>query len=305
MNNEERPVIIVKKKGGHVGHHGGSWKVAYADFVTAMMAFFLVMWILGLNQDTRKAIAAYFNDPMGMMRSHAGGRNPIGLGRESSSQPSIMKSQAALLQEEKEAEGERFKIAKEALEAKIRKLPEFKQFQQYIDINVTTEGLRVELLDGVQSLFFETGSAVTKKRTEDLLRMIAKELAALPNPIILEGHTDAQPFARGNAGYSNWELSSDRANAARRIMAPILAHNQIVEVRGYADRRLRNPENPMHFSNRRISILVQYSPRTTSAAAREVGPENVHNMLSPPPPNIRPPSGKEGIPEPSPKPEHH
>jgi chemotaxis protein MotB len=305
MNNDDRPIIVVKKKAGHGGHHGGSWKVAYADFVTAMMAFFLVMWILGLNQDTRKAIAAYFNDPMGMMRSHAGGSNPIGLGRESSAQPSIMKSLPALMKEEKEAEGQRFKVAKEALEAKIGGLPEFKAFKQYIDINITTEGLRVELLDGVQSLFFETGSAVMKKRTEDLLRMIAKELKALPNPIILEGHTDAQPFASGNTGYSNWELSSDRANAARRIMAPILAHNQIVEVRGYADRRLRNPENPMHFSNRRISIMVQYSERTTSAPAREVGPDNVRGMLSPPPPNIRPPSGEEGMPQPAPKPKHH
>lgn len=262
--NDDRPIIIVKKRGKHGGHHGGAWKVAYADFVTAMMAFFLVMWILGLNQDTRKAIAAYFNDPLGFQKSHAGGTTPMNVGRQTSEgRPAIMPSSKSIL---KEAESAAFKAAMKALEEKIRGVPEFKAIQKYIVITLTAEGLRIELMEGPESLFFETGSAKMKPQTERLLRIIARELRNLPQSVVLEGHTDARPYAGGLSGYSNWELSSDRANSARRAMVSDLRTGQIAGVRGYADRHLRNPADPNHFSNRRISILVEYSDRARSAS---------------------------------------
>lgn len=274
MGPNDKPIIIIKKKGGHGGgHHGGSWKVAYADFVTAMMAFFLVMWILGLSQDTRKAIAAYFNDPTGMMRTGAGGANPTSDGRQMlKGLPTIMPSHAALLKSK--AEREQFKAAKFALEQMLKKKPEFSSFRKYVEIALTREGLRIELLDGEKGLFFESGSAVLKPQTVELLTLMGRELGKLPNSVVLEGHTDAQAYSGGLKGYSNWELSADRANSARRAMEPTLRPDQVSEVRGYADRRLRDPQDPYHFSNRRVSILVPYTGTKDNSPTREVGPDD-------------------------------
>jgi chemotaxis protein MotB len=273
---DDQPIIIIKKKNGHSDHHGGAWKVAYADFVTAMMAFFLVMWILGLNQNVRQSIAAYFQDPSGMRKIFGGGVSPVSMGRDSAnSKATILPSLPSLLSDS--GQSARFKIAKETLEKKIARLPEFKAFRSHVEIAVTKEGLRIELMEGSEAMFFQTGSAQLKPQTVDLLRLVGRELGKLPNDVIIEGHTDARPYAGGNAGYSNWELSSDRANSARRALLPNLRPNQISEVRGYADRRLRDPAHPLRYSNRRISILVEYArsadgrPSQTSESDTQAG----------------------------------
>jgi len=270
MLNDEKPIIIVKKRGHHGGHHGGAWKVAYADFVTAMMAFFLVMWILGLSEDKRQAIAAYFNDPTGVLKTYAGGTAPLNASRESPrGQPAILPPSKSIL---KEAESSAFRVAKANLEKMINSLPEFKAFKKAVEIQLTPEGLRIELMEGPESMFFQTGSAEMKPGTGELLRAIGGELRKLPNSVVLEGHTDSRPYPGGNAGYSNWELSSDRANSARRAIFATLRPGQITGVRGYADRHLRKQGDPLHFSNRRISILVEYSPQARAESREEAGP---------------------------------
>jgi chemotaxis protein MotB len=277
MQND-KPIIIIKKvKDAHAGHHGGAWKVAYADFVTAMMAFFLVMWILGLNQDTRKAIAAYFNDPSGMMKGHAGGKIPTLTSRDSTTgKPSIMPSRAALAKAKEEQE--QIKKAENDIRRAISKDPRFKGLEKFVDVTVTRDGLRIELLEARESLFFHTGSATLEPKTTELLALIGQKLNGLDNNIIIEGHTDARPYAGGLAGYSNWELSSDRANSARRALVTTTRENQIAEVRGYADSRLRTPSDPTHFSNRRISILVAYSHQAEGVRMQEVGPDNLGDV---------------------------
>lgn len=281
--NDDKPIIIIKKKGGHhAGHHGGSWKVAYADFVTAMMAFFLVMWILGLSQDTRTAIASYFNDPAGMMKSHAGGTHPMAMER-SPGKPSLMPAQAAILKAQ--AEREKFKAAKKALENKLAETAEFKALRKFVNITITKDGLRIELLEAEQGLFFERGSPSLKQKTVALLGLIGGRLEAMSS-IVVEGHTDSHPYSGGIAGYSNWELSSDRANSARRALVATLNHGQITEVRGYADKRLRTPADPYHFSNRRISILVPYKEQGDASPTQQVGSDGFGDTVRPKAPNF-------------------
>ena len=257
----EAPSIrIVRKKIIAGGHHGGAWKVAYADFVTAMMAFFLVMWIVGLNKPIRQAIAAYFRDPSGMMRTAHGGKNPLSGGdgtelKANAPAPLIPtdggKGDGALQAQ--------FKKAADAIMKELAQDPEFKGLKDSVQVHLTNEGLRVELMEKTSSLFFDPGSAVLKPRSIDLLSVVGKELGGLKHPVVIEGHTDSQPL-HGPRGYSNWELSADRANSARQAMEQHgLAAAQVLAVRGYADRKLLRPDNPLHFSNRRVSILVAYT----------------------------------------------
>ncbi len=285
--SSDKPIIIIKKvKAAHGGgHHGGAWKVAYADFVTAMMAFFLVMWILGLNQDTRKAIASYFNDPAGLMKSQRGGKDAGLLMRDSvTGKPSIVASKQSVQKEKQEKE--RIKEVKKAIEKMIATNPRFKSLQKFVDITITREGLRIELLEGHEALFFETGSARLEPHTIALLGHIGREVGRLENSVVVEGHTDARPYAGGMSGYSNWELSTDRANSARRVLCNMVHKGQITEVRGYADSRLRTPADPLHFSNRRISILVPYAHQTDGSATREVGPDDFGDNVKPGGPNF-------------------
>ncbi|MCL4509555.1 MAG: OmpA family protein [Bacteroidetes bacterium] len=242
--------IIKKKKSGHVAH-GGAWKVAYADFVTAMMALFIVLWIVGQSKQIKENVANYFKDPGAFnekTQSHilSGGLVPV-------QNQSLNKTGIPI---DKEAE-ELKTLSNEGkkLQQMISSTPQFKKFTNQIQITVSKEGLRIELIENAQGLFFDVGSARLKPETIDLLEMIARELSALPNQIIIEGYTDARPYVRTD--YTNWELSTDRANAARKILRDGgLKKDQILEVRGYADRRLRDPANPYDFSNRRVSILV-------------------------------------------------
>jgi len=246
----DAPVIrIVKKKGGGGGHHGGAWKVAYADFVTAMMAFFLVMWIVGLNKPTRQAIAAYFQHPT--LVGAGTGKSVI-----SSESPPPSAKPPAITPDDKAKIQIQLKAKAEAILNDLKKSPEFNNLRDSVQVRLTDEGLRIELLEKTSSLFFGSGSAKLNPKTVKLLQVIAQELREVKSPIIVEGHTDSRPLGGAN-GYSNWELSSDRANAARRAMSEHgLRPGQIIGVRGYADRKLLKPDDPMHFSNRRVSILV-------------------------------------------------
>ncbi|MGA7524193.1 MAG: flagellar motor protein MotB [Acidobacteriaceae bacterium] len=233
-----KPIIIIKKRSGHGGHHGGAWKVAYADFVTAMMSLFIVLWLMNTSQKVRQAVAGYFNDPRG--KTTQTGTDQSG----SSDNLALTEKNIPDL--------------KKKIEEAIRKMNDLKALENQIQITITPEGLRIELLETKDGTFFDTGSAQLNANGKELLEMLAGQLGQLPNRISIEGHTDAQPYASKD-GYNNWDLSTDRANAARRVMQISgLRENQVLEVRGYADQKLRVPSNPLDPSNRRISVIVRY-----------------------------------------------
>ncbi len=237
--DKTRPIIILKKKGGHGGHHGGAWKVAYADFVTAMMSLFIVLWLLSSSKKVQEAVGGYFKDPTGtsakMGSSLAGSGENFTLTRDN--MPKL----------------------KDQLEQKIRQMDDFAKLQSHVEMTVTSEGLRIELMESLSGTFFDSGRPELNADGRDLLIRLAQELGKLPNKISIEGHTDSKPYAT-TGNYSNWELSSDRANAARRLMqANGVGVDQVTQVRGFADQRLRKPEDPFDPSNRRISLIVQYT----------------------------------------------
>jgi chemotaxis protein MotB len=243
----QEPVIIIKKKGRHGhGHHGGAWKVAYADFVTAMMAFFLVMWLVGQKQEVKASVASYFRDP----GAFDGGQGVLpGVQSSAGVEPQVPSAADATAALERAAEDVRH-----ALEA----LPQFQALSKRIEVAITEEGLRIELREAPDDGFFASGSAAMKGETVELLEVIAAELAKLPNRVAVEGHTDSAPYGAQNGQYTNWELSADRANAARRVLVGSgMKAAQVEAVRGYADTRLRTPETPLDPSNRRISIIVR------------------------------------------------
>lgn len=261
MSSDGAPIIRIVKKKNAAGHHGGAWKVAYADFVTAMMAFFLVMWIVGLSAPIRKAIASYFKDPSGFMKSSRGGSSPLS---DSSSmaqtKPAPVMPQAggpstlAMMKEQ-------MKKVQEAIMNQIKHAGDLQKLYDSVKIHMTDEGLRIELLEKTPALFFDTGSSKLKPATVHLLSIIASHLRVLKNPIIVEGYTDARPYLSSN-GYSNWNLSCDRADAARVAMsAHGLRKGQVLSVRGYADQKLYDPKHPFSYVNRRVSILVAFSKK--------------------------------------------
>ncbi len=235
---QAKPIIVIRKKSGHGAHHGGAWKVAYADFVTALMSLFIVLWLMNTSEKVRQAVAGYFNDPRGKSAL---------TGTDQSGSADILPITENNIPE-----------LKKRIEEAIRKMNDLKALQNQIQITITPEGLRIELLETKDGTFFDTGSAKLTPNGEELLKMIAGQLGGIPNRVAIEGHTDAQPYANPG-GYDNWDLSSDRANAARRVMRESgLRQNQVSEVRGYADQQLRVPTNPFDPSNRRISLIVQY-----------------------------------------------
>ncbi len=238
MPSQEQTIIIVKKKSGHHAHHGGAWKVAYADFVTAMMALFIVLWLMSASQEVQHSIAGYFRDPKGF-----GNQTGSSMGGNGESL-TISKDHMDLL--------------KGRIEQAVRQSPEFSKLKDYVQMTVTGEGLRIELLESAKGMFFETGQAAPTDAGKDLLIRLAREIGKMSNSILVEGHTDSKPYQ--SSTYSNWELSADRANAARRIMQENgLRSNQVKQVRGFADEQLRLPSEPENPGNRRISIIVQYA----------------------------------------------
>jgi chemotaxis protein MotB len=239
--DKTRPIIIIKKKGGHGGHHGGAWKVAYADFVTAMMSLFIVLWLLSSSKPVQEAVGGYFRDPSGTAEK----KGSINAGT-----------------------GENFTLTKDnmpklkdQLEQRIQQMNDFEKLKSHVEMTITSEGLRIELMESASGTFFDSGSPKLNGDGRDLLITLAQELGKLPNKISIEGHTDSKPYA-SSGNYSNWELSTDRANAARRLMqANGIGLNQVTQVRGFADQRQRNVANSLDPSNRRVSLIVQYTPK--------------------------------------------
>lgn len=240
-----RPVIILKKKVGHGGHYGGAWKVAYADFVTAMMAMFIVLWLMNSSKQIQVAVGGYFKDPTGTSKM-------VGTNQSGSGENFILKKQD-------------MPKLKEQLESVIRRAPELDKLNNHIEMTITSEGLRIELLESEAGTFFESGNAQPTEAGKSMLVALAHEIGKLPNQVSIEGHTDSRPYS-GKGNYSNWELAADRANAARRLMHQSgLRPDQVSQVRGFADQKLRKADQPEDASNRRISLIVQYTPKADSA----------------------------------------
>lgn len=244
-------IIIRKKKVVHGGHHGGAWKVAYADFVTAMMSLFIVLWLTSSDDAVKKSVAGYFNDPRGMAKLEGSS-----LSGEGHALPVSRADMAKL---------------KERLLQSAQRLPNFDKLRKQVDISASPDGVRIELMEDSGGTFFESGSAQPTADLRDLLTLISKELGKMPNKISIEGHTDSRKYSNVE-GYSNWELSADRANAARRLMQNNgIGDGQIEQVRGFADQMPRIAGRSEDPSNRRITVIVASIPVVETGP----GPEQV------------------------------
>jgi chemotaxis protein MotB len=270
-----QPIIIKRvKKGGHSAH-GGAWKIAYADFVTAMMAFFLLMWLLGsTSEGDKKGISDYFQSPLKvslMGGSGAGASNSVitgggsdltqqaGQSRRGDGQDALSKKQMAEAVKAEVAKQDAKKLA--ALSAKISALissnPKLSEFTSQIRLDTTPDGLQIQIVDDQKRPMFDSGSAMVKPYMRDILREIGAALNGVENKISLDGHTDRSPYSNADRGYSNWELSSDRANASRReLVVAGMPDDKLARVVGLASSILLDAENPFSPANRRISIIV-------------------------------------------------
>jgi chemotaxis protein MotB len=243
---EVSPIIIIRKKKGHGGHHGGAWKVAYADFVTAMMALFIVLWLMNASKPVQEAVGGYFRDPKGSTKNMGTNKTPSPA-HESPKNDEMVKLKAQL-------------------EESIRRLDPQNKLGKQIEITITPEGLRIELMESAQGTFFESGSPAPTPALRSLLEVLSAELGKLPNKRSIEGHTDSIVYSSGQT-YDNWDLSSGRANEARRLMwAKGVSPQQIAQVRGFADRQPRLPQHPEDPSNRRVTLIVQNEARDGSQA---------------------------------------
>ena len=270
-----QPIIVKRvKKGGHAAH-GGAWKIAYADFVTAMMAFFLMMWLIGsTTEGDRKGIADYFSAPLklSMLGGGAGSGDSSsvvkGGGQDLSRSggqvkrgdveaPTRAVNLQALKAEQARAERARLEQLKEELERKISASPKLDALKSQIRLDMTRDGLRIQIVDANNRPMFASGSAVVQPYMRDLLREIGAILTEVPNRLTLEGHTDSMPFVGGGQGYSNWELSADRANASRReLAAGGLTEARVLRVQGLSASVPFDRDDPSGPVNRRISIIV-------------------------------------------------
>ncbi|MGB9670430.1 MAG: flagellar motor protein MotB [Halothiobacillaceae bacterium] len=268
QTEHQRPIIIKKvKKGGH-GHHGGAWKIAYADFVTAMMAFFLLMWLLGsTSKEDLQGIAQYFQNPLMVSLSggsSTGDRTSIipGGGQDLTRVDGQVKKAEVVDPEEvkkrlREQEAKRMQETKEKLEKMIEQDNVLKEFKNQLKIDITPEGLRIQIVDQDKRPMFDLASARMAPYAEAILRKVAPIVNELPNKLTILGHTDSRPFGNGRGDYSNWELSADRANAARRMLnASGIAEGKVMRVSGLADSVPFNPADPADPINRRISIIL-------------------------------------------------
>lgn len=234
----KQPIIVIKKRSSRGGAHGGAWKVAYADFVTAMMALFIVLWLLNSTPQIQKAVGGYFNDPRG--QANKTGTDKLGAG----SNISVDMSKAEKL--------------KAKIERAILAQKELVKLSKQVEITITGEGLRVELIEGKGGTFFDSGSAKLNENGVQLLALLADQLKDLPNRLTIEGHTDAQPYS-SDVGYTNWELSTDRANSARRVLQQHgMENSRFAQVRGFADQMPRVKADPLDASNRRVTLIVQW-----------------------------------------------
>ena len=255
MKGEQPPKLrIIVKKGHGGGHHGGAWKVAYSDFVTTMMALFIVVWIVGQNETTREAVAQYFKDPGAFRQGSAAALVHGGSGVLTGQPP----GQAGTSGDSTRAqEDNALRAVGEDFKERMEKLGLTDTVKNQIKVELTPEGLRVELTERDGSPFFQIGSATVIPQMRPVLENLAQVLEPIPNRITIEGHTDSRQYQNGHA-YSNWELSADRTNSARKIMEEAgLAAGRIDRLVGHADRRLLVPEDPLDARNRRIAIIIR------------------------------------------------
>ncbi|WP_319240777.1 flagellar motor protein MotB [uncultured Propionivibrio sp.] len=294
MSEDVRPIVIKRIKKSAAGHHGGAWKLAYADFVTAMMAFFLLMWLLGstANGDL-KGIAEYFQNPMRVSLSggtgagdatsilKGGGKDITATsGQVKGGEMAAKRDAGKDLREQLRKEFEmRERAALNELKQSIEKLIDsnstLRQFKNQLLIDVTPEGLRIQIIDEKNRPMFDLSSADLKPYSRVILREIGKALNAVPNKVSFSGHTDAAQYSSGEKGFSNWELSANRANASRREMiAGGMDENKVLRVVGLSSTVLFNKNDPLDPSNRRISIVV-LNKRTEEAMLQEDGSANI------------------------------
>ena len=270
-----QPIIIKRvKKGGHAAH-GGAWKIAYADFVTAMMAFFLLMWLLGSTaKGELQGISDYFNSPLKVAMTGGdgsgnsssvipGGGNDLskvhGQVRRSDSDSEKARRQSidTARAERAKQDAERIKTLQAKIDALITENPRLNEYKSQIRIDVTPDGLQIQIVDDQNRPMFDSGSAMVKPYMRDILREIGAALNGVENRVSLAGHTDAVPYSNSDRGYSNWELSSDRANATRReLVAAGMPDAKLGRVVGLAASDLLEPDNPRSAANRRITITV-------------------------------------------------
>jgi len=261
---EEQPIIIKRKKVVAAGHHGGSWKVAFADFATAMMAFFLVLWLTATASPEQKlAVEGYFRDPVGF--TEGGSPNPVDLEGSASvineASPDIESSQIQIEDQvvdelSETLEQRRMEELFQELKERIEQNETLQEFKDQLLIDITDEGLRIQIVDRSGRPMFDSGRAELKYYSQDILFELAKTLGSVDNKLSITGHTDSAPFS-GRPGYTNWELSADRANTARRaLVAGGVRGEQIARVVGLSDSVLFDQEDPTAPVNRRISIIV-------------------------------------------------
>jgi len=288
----DTPIIIKKKKvhGGH-GHHGGSWKVAYADFVTAMMAFFMVMWIMGLSDQTRAQIQGYFNDPLGFAKNEP--KNKVNI--TPAGDPAYRKGKGKGEGDDPNSADERkLRQLKGELSSKIAAEGDLSKLLEHVEMTVTKEGLRIEFVESTVATFFASGQSKILPEAMKFVRRIGPILAQSRRPMIIEGHTDAEPYPSDT--YNNWDLSADRANAMRRaLQASGISSKQFCGVRALADTELKRPDKPLDVSNRRVSILLPFDKPKDSVT--EMPREEFENRIkqhSPPPVDIAPEEPKIG-----------
>jgi chemotaxis protein MotB len=299
-----QPIIIKRiKKSGHAAH-GGAWKIAYADFVTAMMAFFLLMWLLGsTTEGDKKGIADYFNSPLKVAMFggsgsgdassiiKGGGNNlteTVGqMKKGKTSETAAEKSRKkAIRQEQARAETERLRALKSKVEEVIANDDRLSKYKTQIRLDLTAEGLRIQIVDDLNRAMFDSGASEVNTYMRDILRAIGHVLEEVPNRLTIEGHTDSKPFSAGERGYSNWELSADRANASRReLITGGLSGGKILRVQGLSASvpfEKNDPESPL---NRRISIIVMNREAEdrffSSANAEAVPAEGVEDAERP------------------------
>ena len=270
-----QPIIVKKiKKGGHAAH-GGAWKIAYADFVTAMMAFFLLMWLLGsTSEGDKKGIADYFQSPLKVALLNGGSgsgdsssllkgggqdltRSSGQVKRGDVTAPRNTINLQALRQEQRAAEAAQLQALSQQVAAEFKNNEKLAKYASQIKLDMTRDGLRIQIVDAMARPMFDSGSALVKPGLRELLRVIGGVLTEVPNRLTVEGHTDALPFAGGDRGYSNWELSADRANASRReLVAGGLTEQRVLRVIGLASSQPFDHQNPNEPQSRRISIIV-------------------------------------------------
>ncbi len=291
-DKNKRPIVIKRIKKVAAGAHGGAWKIAYADFVTAMMAFFLLMWLLGSTaKGDLEGIAEYFKTPLkvalmggtgsgdsssiikggGQDLTRREGQVKKGDVAETKKVIDIKAAQAEFERTEKIKEKQKLKELKESIEKAIENNIKLQKFKSQILLDLTTEGLRIQIVDEQNRPMFQSGRAQLEPYTKDILHEIGKTLNDVPNKISISGHTDAALYGSGDRGYSNWELSADRANASRReLILGGLADEKIVRVVGLSSAVLFNKDEPLSPINRRISLIVM-NKKAEEAAKHDGG----------------------------------